>query len=241
MVQHVLAVAGAVLQPSHQLLQLGVKVVHAELERRGLAVLPHRLFHLRLHLLDDFFDTRRMDAAVGNQPFDGLLGDLAAIGIEARQDDRAGRVIDDEIDARGLFERADVAPLAADDASLQIVARQIDDRHRRFDGVLGGAALNGLGDVLPRFRAGLLARLGVEALDEIRGIAPRVGLDVLQQQIFGLFGRQAGQPLELVLLRGDELLVFGRGSRRALLALGDRLRSAPAAPFPCVRLKTSCR
>ena len=49
-------------------------------------------------------------------------------GIEAREDDCAGRVVDDEIDAGRLFERADVAPLAADDAPLQIVARQVDDR-----------------------------------------------------------------------------------------------------------------
>ena len=86
-------------------------------------------------------------------------------GIEAGQDDRAWRVVDDQIDAGGLLERADVAPFAADDAALQVVARQIDDRHRRFDGVLGGAALDGFGDVLPRFGGGLLARFGVEALD----------------------------------------------------------------------------
>ena len=220
-IQHVLAVAGAVLQAAHQLLQLRMQVVHAELEGGGLAVLAHRFFHLRLHLLDDFLDAGGMDAAVGDQALDRLLRDFAAVGIEARQDDRARRVVDDEIDAGGLLERADVAALAADDAPLQIVARQIDDRHGRFDGVLGGAALNGFGDVLARLRAGLLARLGVEALDQIRRVAPRVGLDVLQQQVLGLFGRQAGQPLELVLLRGDELLVFRGGGRRGLLALGD--------------------
>ncbi len=165
-----------------------------------------------------------MDAAVRNQTLDGLLGDLPAVRIEAGQDDRAGRVIDDEIDAGGLFERADVASFAPDDAAFQIVARQVDDRDRGLDGVLGGAALNGFGDVLARFRGGLLARLGIEPLDEIGGIAPRVGLDVLQQQVFGLFGRQARQPFELVLLCGDQLLVFRGGRGGALLALGDRLR-----------------
>ena len=79
-----------------------------------------------------------MDAAVGDQPLDGLLRDLAAVGIEAREDDRAGRVVDDQVDAGGELERADVAPLAADDASLQIVARQIDDRDGGLDRVLGG-------------------------------------------------------------------------------------------------------
>ena len=187
-----------------------MEVVHAQLERRGFSVLPHGFFHFRLHLFDDFFDARRMDAAVGDEPLDSLLRDLAAIRIEARQDDRARRVVDDQVDAGGLFERADVAPFAADDAPLQVIARQIHHRHRGLGRVLGGAALDGLGDVLPRFGAGLLARLGVEAFDEVRGIAPRVGLDMLQQQVFGFFGRQPGQAFELVLLRGDELLVFRR-------------------------------
>ena len=79
---------------------------------------------------------------------DRLLGHLAAVGIEAGEDDRAGRVVDDQVDAGGELERADVAPLAADDAALEIVARQVDDRDRGLDGVLGGAALDGLGDVL---------------------------------------------------------------------------------------------
>jgi hypothetical protein len=81
-----------------------------------------------------------VDAAVGDQPFDGLFGDLAAVGIKAREDDRARCVVDDEIDAGRQLERADVAPLAADDAALEIVARQVDDRDRRLNRVLGAAA-----------------------------------------------------------------------------------------------------
>ena len=191
MVQHVLAVAGAVLQPSHQLLQLGMEIVHAQLEGGGFAVLPDRLFHLGLHLFDNLFDARRMDAAVGDQPLDRLLRDLASVGIEAGEDDRARRVVDDQIDAGRLFECADVASLAPDDAPLQIVARQVDDRDGGFDGVLGGAALDGFGDVLARLGRGLLARLGVEPLHEIRRVAPRVGFDVLEQQLLGFVRREA--------------------------------------------------
>ena len=114
-----------------------MQIVEAELEGDGRAFLAHRFVGLVLDLLDDLFDARRMDAAVGDQPLDRLLRDLAPIRIEAREDDRAGRVVDDQVDAGGQLERADVAPLAADDAALEIVARQIDDRHGRFDRVLG--------------------------------------------------------------------------------------------------------
>ena len=177
-----------------------MEIVQAELEGDRGAFLAHRLVGLVLHLLDDFFDARRVDAAVGNQPLDGLLGDLAAVGIEARQDDRARRVVDDQIDAGGELERADVAALAADDAALQIVARQIDHRDRGFDGVLGGAALDGFGDVLLGAIGGGFARLGVEPLQQVGGVVPRVALDLLEQQFLGFVGRQAGDALELVLL-----------------------------------------
>mgnify|MGYP003693834893 CR=1 FL=1 len=57
--------------------------------------------------------------------------DLAAHGIERRQDHRLGRVVDDHVDAGDDLERADVAALAADDAPLHVVARQLHDGHAR--------------------------------------------------------------------------------------------------------------
>ena len=144
-----------------------MQIVEAELERDRRAFLAHRLVGFFLHLLDDFFDPRRVNAAVGDQPLDRLLRDLAAVGIEARQDDRARRVVDDEVDAGGELERADVAPFAADDAALEIVARQVDDRDGGFDRVLGGAALDGFGDVLLGAIDRRLARLGVEPLQQV--------------------------------------------------------------------------
>ena len=147
-VQHVLAVAGAELQASHQAQHFGMEIEEPELEGGRLAFLADGLLHLGLDLLDDLLDAGRMDAAVGDQPLDRLARDLAAERIEAREDDRAGRVVDDQLDAGRGLERADVAPLAADDAALQIVARQIDDRDGRLDRVLGGAALDGVGDDL---------------------------------------------------------------------------------------------
>ena len=110
-IEHVLAVAGAELEASHQPQDLGVQIVQAELEGDRRAFLAHRIVGFVLHFLDDFLDARRMDAAVGDQPLDRLLGDLAAIRIEAGQDDRAGRVVDDQVDAGGELERADVAAL----------------------------------------------------------------------------------------------------------------------------------
>ena len=220
--QHVLPVAGSVLQPAHQPQDLRVEVVEAELERDGRPFLAHRLVGLFLHFLDDLFDARRMNAAVGDQALDGLLGDLAAIRIETRQDDGAGRVVDDQVDPGGELERADVAALAADDASLQIVARQIDDRHGRLDRVFRAAALDGFGDVVLGAVDRRFARFGVEPLEQVGRVVARLAFDLLEQQLLGLVGREAGDPLELVLLLGDEPLVLGGRGGRRLLALADR-------------------
>jgi hypothetical protein len=204
MVEHVLAVARPELQPSHRPRDLGVEVEEAELERGGLALLLHRLLHLGLDLLDHFLDPGRMDAAIGDQPLDRLTGDFAPERIEAREDDGPRRVVDDELDARGLLERADVASLAADDPALHVVAGQIDHRHGRLDGVFGGAALDGLRHDLPRPGARRLARLGLEPLDEVRGIAARVGLELLEQPLARLVGGQRGDTLEFALLVGHQ-------------------------------------
>ena len=219
-----------------------MQVVQAELERDRRAFLAHRIVGLVLHLLDDLLDARRMDAAVGDQPLDRLLRDLAAVRVEAGEDDRAGRVVDDQLDAGGELERADVAPLAADDAPLQVVARQVDDRDRGFDGVLGGAALDRFGDVLLGAVGGGLARFGVEPLDQVGGVVPRVAFDLLEQQLLRFVGRQAGDALELVLLLGDQLLVLrAAAARRACSRSASASVARGAAPVRARRWPPGAR
>ena len=167
-----------------------------------------------------------MNAAVRDQLLDRRLGHCAPVRVEGGEDDGARRVVDDEVDAGGQFEGADVAPFAADDAPLEVVARQVDHRHRGLDRVLGGAALDGFGDVLLRLGGGRLAGFGVEPLEEVGGVVPRLALDLLEQQRLGFLGSEAGDSLEFVLLPGDELLVVRGRGLGLLLALRYR-RLAP--------------
>jgi hypothetical protein len=125
-----------------------VEVVEPELEGGRLALAAHGGLELGLHLLDDLLDARRVDAAVGDEALDRLLGDLAAVRVEAREDDGARRVVDDQVDAGGDLERADVAALAADDAALQSSLGRSTTETVVSMRVLGGAALDGLGDDL---------------------------------------------------------------------------------------------
>ena len=138
MMKDVLPVAGAEPQAAHQAQHLRLQVVKAELERGGLAVLADRVLHLRVHLVDDFLDAGGVNAAVGDQALDHAARHFAPVRVEAREDDRARRVVDDQVDAGGELEGADVPALAADDAALHIVAWQVHDRDRGLDGVIGG-------------------------------------------------------------------------------------------------------
>ena len=101
----------------------GRHVVEAEVEDDLLALLVDLLGDLAGDLLDDFLDAGGMDAPVGDEALEGHPGDLAAHRVEAGDDDRLGRVVDDDVDAGEGLEGADVAALAADDAALHLVAR----------------------------------------------------------------------------------------------------------------------
>ena len=230
-VQHVLTVAGAVLQASHELKNVRVQVVQAEVERHIARFFSHGGIRFFPDLQDHFFDTRRMDAAIGDQPLNRHLGDLATIRIEARQDNRARRVVHDQVDARRQFERADVAALAPDDTALQIVAWQIDDRDGRFDGVIGRAPLDGLGDVVFRAVGRRFTRLGVEALQQVGRIVPGIGFHVLDEQFLGLLAGEAGDAFELALLVGHELLVLRRRGQCRFLPLAHRALARSQFPF----------
>jgi hypothetical protein len=198
-----------------------MKIVKAQLEGHGRPIFAHCLVGFFLHLLHDLFDTRRVNAAVRDQTFDGLLGDLAAVRIESRQDDGAGRVVDDQVDPGGELERPDVAALTADDAPLEVVARQIDDGDGRLNRVLRAAPLNRFGDVVFGAVDGGFARLGVEPLEQVGRFVTGLVLDLPEEELLGLFSGEARDPLQLVLLLHHEAIVLGGGGGGCLLAIGD--------------------
>ena len=143
MPQHVLAVAGAEAQPAQQVNDFGVQVADVGLLGGFLAELLEVFFEFGLGLGDDFLDARGMDATVGDQLRERNPRDFAAHHVEAADDYDAGRIVDDDVDAGGLFEGADIATFAADDAPLHIVVGDVDSAGGGFRGVGGGVALHG--------------------------------------------------------------------------------------------------
>ncbi len=200
--------------------------MHAHLEAGLVALFLEVLVHLLLDLLDDLLDARRMDPAVGDQDLQAAPRDLTPVGVVRRDQHRLGRVVHDEVDAGVQLERPDVAPLAADDAALHVVGRQIDDRHGGLDRVVRSQALDGRGEHFARLDLRGLARFLFEAHRDQLCLAPRFDLHLRQELPLGLFRGEARDRLELAPLliqRGREpaLLLADR-----LLALTERLLAA---------------
>src|SRR4029453_16273048 len=110
-----------------------MKVVQPQLKSDAGPFLSSGVVGLVFYLLHHLFDSGRMNRAVGDQSLDGEFGYFAPVRIQTGQDNRSGRVVDDQVDTGGQLERTDVPTLAADDAALEVIARQIADRHRRLD------------------------------------------------------------------------------------------------------------
>ena len=124
----------------------------------------------------DLLDARRVDAPVGDELGERETGDLAAHAVEAGEHHGLGRVVDDEVDAGDVLERADVAALAADDAALHVVGGQVHDRDGGLGDVVGGGALDAQREDVAGAPVGLPARLLIDLPDELGHLVARLVL-----------------------------------------------------------------
>ena len=147
-------------------------------------------------LLDHLFDARRVDAAVLDQTRQGQARNLAPHAVERRQHDGVRRVVDDQVDAGGVLEGADVAALAADDAALHVLARDLDDRDGRLRDGLGGDALDRRGDDFTRARPGVLLDLFLDLAHEAVGVFTHLRLDLRHEDGLGLGLREVRDALQ---------------------------------------------
>ena len=140
------------------------------------------LLDLGLRLVVHLLDPRRVDAAVLDQLRQRQPRDLAAEAVERREHDGVRRVVDDEVDAGQVLERADVATLAADDPALHVVGRQLDDRDGRLGRVARRDALERVGDEVARAPLRLRPRLLLELPDAAGELVPDELLAALEQR-----------------------------------------------------------
>ena len=133
------------------------------------------------------------------------------------------RVVDDEVDARQVLERADVAPFPADDAALHVVGGQLDHADRRLRRVARRDALQRVGDEVARAALRLGPRLLLEHADAARELVADQLLAALEQVRLRLLQGQAGDALELDLLGDLHLLQLVLELAEMDLAIGEAL------------------
>ena len=206
--QHVLAVAGPEVQLAHGLGDLRVHAAEVGLHDGIFAVLDDLLVDLRANLLDDLLDPRRVHASVGNEPLEGLDGHGLADLVEARDDDHAGRVIDDDVHPGDPLDGADVAALAPDDPALHVVGGDGDGPDRGLGGVLGRVALHGHQGDFAGFVLGVELGLLGDLAGQLGHIQSGLILDPLEQEFLGLLGRELGELKQLVPLLDQRGLDF---------------------------------
>ena len=81
-VEHILAVACAVMQLAQQLYKLGMQVVYAGVQHGLFAFLFYDAFNLGRCLCNHFFDSGRMYTAVKNKLFKRYPGDFPSYGVK---------------------------------------------------------------------------------------------------------------------------------------------------------------
>ena len=167
---------------------------------------------------------------------EGDLGDLPAERVEAGDDDRLRGVVHDEVDAGRHLERADVAPLAADDPALHVVRRQVHDRHGGLHRVVGREPLDGRREDLARLALGALARLLLEPHRDQGGLAAGVLLHLGEEPLLGLLGGEARDPLEVPALLVDQRVLLGLDLLQPLLARAETLLAGVVVAVPAVEL-----
>ena len=154
-----------------------------------------------------------MDAAIRHQTFHRDAGDFAADGIKARNDNGFRRVVDQDVDARGGFDRADVAAFAADDAAFHVFVGQRDRRRRAFIGAVAGVALHGVHHDLLRIRLELLLVLLLETADQRAAVLFQTFLQTRQQNVPRLVLRHARNAFQFL------QLLLGFGGQRGLFVI----------------------
>jgi hypothetical protein len=198
---------------AEQLGELGIEALHVGLEDRLLPELGDVGLQLGLGLVVGLLDARRVDAPVLQELLERHARNLAPDAVERAEDHRVGGVVDDEVDAGEILQRADVAALAADDAALHVVARELDDGDRGLGRMAGGETLHGHGE--DRAHAALRVALGLllDRAQDLDRVVARLVLDVLQERLLGLPGAEACGALEgpgVVLAQLGEVLLLAR-------------------------------
>ena len=195
--EHVLAVAGSEEQSAEGSDLFLAHVVDSEVEDNLVAFFGTDAVDFLGYLGDHFLDSCRMDSSVLDKALQRYTCNLLADRVEAGNDDRFRCIVDDDVGTGEGLEGSDVPSLAADDAALHFIRRQVNGADRAFGNHFGCKSLDGCDDDV----AGSLVCLGdgflLDLVDQVLTVAAGFVLHLLDQQVLGFLAGHACDTLDL--------------------------------------------
>ncbi len=207
--QHVLAIAGAIVQAAQQVHDAFVQTADLRFLHGLLAEPANLLLDILLRFGDQLLDARRMDSAVGDELVECDAGNFAANRVERADDHHARRVVDDHVDAGRLFERTNVPPFAADDAAFHFVAGNIDGAGRGLGGMGGRKTLNRGEQDFFGFDIGNRGDLFFLFQDQRALLVRKLLIEPLEQAFLGFLGAEAADLMEGLPLGVEQIIELG--------------------------------
>ena len=208
MIQNILAVTGTVHQASQNFDKFVVQPMNAGFKNGFLAGLFDAGFHFSLGFFHRFFNTGRMNSAVGNQLFKGQSGNLSPDRIEARNGDRLRGVVNNQIHARRRFHGTDISAFSADDPAFHVIVGKGHHRNGRFGDLIGSDSGNGKSDNVACLFFCVFLELRFDFNQLLCSFKACLLLDLSDQQLLGAFGSQSGEFLQFFGLLYFNLLNF---------------------------------
>ena len=222
--EQVLSVRRTVFHAAYQLDELDVHSVYAEVNAGPLSGLENLVLKLLLDLCYDFLDAGRVDTAVDYELMQGEPCNLAPHRVECGQQNGVRSVVHHDFHTCGSLQGPDVPSFTSDDTAFDLVVFDRECSHCILDGSLGGCPLDG-GDYYP-FSLFCSIQAGVVhgVVDISLGLASRLCLHVLHEDVLGLCRRQSGNAFDLLVgLLPEGLIFFGLPLEILLLGLDSGL------------------
>src|SRR5256712_5116392 len=200
--QDVLAVGCPVAQAPQDTHEIRVDTRDFELPERLLPRAQHLSLDATLALLHQLLDPPGVNVAVLDQPLQRQPRHLPLDRVEAGQDHGVRLLVDQQLHAGGLFEGPDVLSLVADDASLQLFARELERGDAALGGPFGRGPLDGQGDDLARLHLGLLLGLLPRLADHPGGFEAHLLPHVGEEHLLGVLDGEPGDAAKLIVQLG---------------------------------------
>ena len=107
-----------------------------------LAIFLDMFINFLFSLTHNLFNATRVDATVCNQSIERHSCNFTPYRIEGTHNHNTRRIIDNHIDPRRLFDRANVSAFATNDSALHFIVGNIDGTGRCFRGMRCSVSLN---------------------------------------------------------------------------------------------------